>query len=101
MTFNIYFRPDAESDIEEASRWYEQQRVGLGADFLDEVLRYCELISTNPNIYPEIYKSFRRAIINRFPFGIFYKVEEQSIIIIAVMHGSRHPKKWQKRMGQR
>ncbi len=51
MSYRIYLRPDAETDIEEAAKWYEKQRESLGDEFLDEVLSVCETISENPNIY--------------------------------------------------
>lgn len=97
MKFKIFFRPEAENDIENASKWYEEQRDKLGIEFLNEVEKTYKKIVNNPKIYPIIHKSLHRAIINRFPFSIFYKVEKQSIVIIAVMHGSRHPKRWQSR----
>ena len=97
MSYEIHFRPEAESDIEDAAVWYEKQREGLGYDFLDEVLTTCETISENPILYPVIHRHTRRAVIHRFPFGIYYRIEEEIIVVVAVMHGSRHPKHWQKR----
>ena len=93
----MHLRPEAETDIEEAARWYEQQRGGLGDEFLDEVSMTLAAISDNPRLYPVVHKDARRALIHRFPFGIYYRVEETAIIVIAIMHGSRHPKRWQRR----
>lgn len=93
----MFFRPEAEADIEEAAGWYEKQRKGLGHAFLDEVLSVCEAISENPNRYPVIHRHTRRAVIHQFPFAIYYQVVEESIVVVAVMHGSRHPKRWQQR----
>ncbi len=98
MSYSVYLRSDAETDIEEAAKWYEKQREGLGDEFLDEVLSVFETISNNPYVYAVIHRRIRRAIINRFPFGIYYRIEEDSLVIIAVMHGSRHPKRWQQRI---
>jgi plasmid stabilization system protein ParE len=44
-----------------------------------------------------LHRETRRAVVRRFPFGVFYKVEEASIVVVAVMHGSRHPKQWKQR----
>lgn len=93
----IYIRPEAEIDIEEAALWYEKQSKGLGEEFLDEIHAAGAIIAVNPKIYQPIYKNIRRAVIRRFPFGIFYHVEEDAIVVFAVMHGSRHPKNWKKR----
>ena len=97
MNLRVHLRPEAETDIEEAAAWYEKQCEGLGDEFLDEVLGVCETISENPHMYPVVHRHTRRAVIHRFPFGIYYRVEKESIVVVAVMHGSRHPKRWQKR----
>ncbi|MBL0716858.1 MAG: hypothetical protein JJV89_02305 [Desulfosarcina sp.] len=44
-----------------------------------------------------VHRHTRRARIHRFPFGIYYRIEEESLVVVAVMHGSRHPKRWQQR----
>lgn len=97
MNLSIHFRPEAESDVEEAAFWYKKQREGLGYEFLNEVAGLCNTISDNPRLYPVVYRGVRRAIVHRFPFTIYYRIEEKFIVVIAVMHGSRHPKRWQKR----
>lgn len=98
MSYRIKFRPEAEKDLEKSAKWYEEQRENLGFDFLDEVDKKCHIIQQDPLIYEEAYKNLRRVVVNRFPFNIFYFVEGKSIIIVAVIHGSRHPQKWQKRV---
>ena len=97
MSLRIYLRPEAEADVEEAAVWYEKQREGLGGEFLDEVLSVFETISCNPSMYPVVHRHTHRAVIHRFPFGIYYRTEGKMIVVVAVMHGSRHPKRWQKR----
>ena len=97
MKYTVHLRPDAEADIEESAMWYENQAQGLGDSFLDEVLNTLEVISENSYIYAVVHRQTRRALIDRFPFAIYYRIEEDSLIIIAVMHGSRHPKRWQNR----
>ena len=97
MKFIVHLRPETETDIEEAVVWYEKQREGLGGEFLDEVLSACKRISENPNICPVVHRHTRRTIINRFPFGIDFRIEENAIVVVAVIHGSRHPKQWKQR----
>ena len=71
----VHLRPEA--DIEEAAAWYEKQRERLGNEFLYEVPGACETISENPNLYPVVHRHTRRAVIYRFPFGIYYRIEEE------------------------
>ncbi len=97
MSYKLTYRPEAEFDIDETAKWYEKHRTNLGFEFIDKVEKKGRIIESNPFLYEKAYKSLHRAVIDRFPFNIFYMVEEKSIIVVAVMHGSRHPKKWQKR----
>ena len=97
MSFRVYIRPEAETDIEEAALWYEEQRQGLGQEFLDEVLGLCKTISENPAMYPVAHRRTRRALIRRFPFGVYFRIEDEQVIVVAVMHGSRHPRNWRQR----
>jgi plasmid stabilization system protein ParE len=98
VKYKVHIRPDAETDIERAAAYYEMQRKGLGDEFLDEVLRAFKRISDNPYMYAAVHRQTRRALIRRFPFAAYYRIEEDSLAVIAVMHGSRHPKEWQKRI---
>ena len=77
--------------------WYENQRQGLGKDFLDAVSNSLKIIAERPFLYPIIYRNTHRALIHRFPFGIFYRVEKELIVVIGVMHGSRNPRRWKER----
>jgi plasmid stabilization system protein ParE len=93
----VYVRPEARDDIEQASTWYERQRPGLGDNFLEQVLDALDRIAENPETYPVVHRQTRRAVLRRFPFGVFYRVEVDAIVVIAIMHGSRDPRAWQRR----
>jgi plasmid stabilization system protein ParE len=93
----VHFRQEAETDVADAAAWYENQSAGLGTEFLDEILTTCNSISENPQMYPILHRDTRRAVIHKFPFGLYYRFENDLVTIVAVMHGSRDPNKWQKR----
>ncbi|MEA3355754.1 MAG: type II toxin-antitoxin system RelE/ParE family toxin [Candidatus Bipolaricaulota bacterium] len=97
MTLQVRLRPEAEQDVEEEARWYEQQKEGLGQEFIDQVLLTVRSIGEQPALYPRVLRNVRRALIHRFPFGIYYRVEEEYIVVVAVMHGSRSPQRWKRR----
>jgi plasmid stabilization system protein ParE len=97
VSLEVYFRPEAESDLSDAAEWYESQQSGLGKHFLDEVLRACRHISENPEMYPILHRRTRRAIIHKFPFGLFYRVEKTGVVVFGVLHASRDPKTWKER----
>ena len=97
MILTVHVRPEAEADIDDAAVWYETQRMGLGQDFLDETLCMFDTILRNPHMYSVLHRQTRRAIMHCFPFGVFYRIEGDSIVVIAVLHGSRHPSRWKER----
>ncbi len=97
MSLEVRFRKEAERDLLDAVFWYEEQRRGLGSDFLAEIQTSLAALAENPMRHPVIHKNIRRALVRRFPFGIQYRVEPALIIIVAVMHGSRNPGHWKKR----
>ena len=97
MTQAVRLRPEAEQDLLEAAFWYEEQRTGLGIQFLDEALTIFSGIAEGPSMYPTVHRDTRRALMHRFPFGVYYRVENAAIVVVAVMHGSRDPRRWKKR----
>jgi plasmid stabilization system protein ParE len=97
MTFEIWLRLEAEQDLSDAAVWYEERLAGLGHQFLDEALAAFTSIAEAPLRYLVVHRNTRRALIHRFPFGIYYRVETDTIVVIAVMHGSRDPHRWKTR----
>jgi plasmid stabilization system protein ParE len=97
VTLHVRLRSEAEHDLEDAARWYEEQRRGLGQQLLDEAMRTFGSIADQPTMYPEVGREAHRALIHRFPFGIYYRIEDASVVVVAVMHGSRHPRHWKSR----
>ena len=97
MTRELIFRSEAELDLEDALRWYDQfdddlpdQFLGALDDVLDEVQLY-------PRMYPVVDLDIRKAPLNRFPYGIFYIVYEDEIAVIGIVHDRRDPEVWMAR----
>ena len=84
-------RPEAELDVFEASLWYEQERDGLGAVFLQTLRRVLARIEASPLQFPLVTTDVRRAVLPRFPFGVFLFVDADAVVVIAVMHLHRRP----------
>ena len=97
MIFEGRLRPEAEQDLADVVGWYEESRQGLEHEFLDEILTMLSRIPDTPLMYPNVHRNTRRAIIQRFLFGIYYRVEDSTIVVVAVMHGSRNPRRWENR----
>jgi toxin ParE1/3/4 len=93
----LILRPEAEKDLAEAYEWYETQFQGLGSDFLLHVEAALSSLQRSPQGYPVIYKSVHRCLVRRFPYGIFYLVEKERIIVLGILHARRDPRTWQDR----
>ena len=91
MRYNIVILSEAEADIDNAYIWYELRQINLGNKFFKKVEESIKFISNNPYGYKEIYKGIRRYVINKFPYGIYYKlnIEHKEIQIIGVIHFKR------------
>ncbi len=77
----------------ESFEWYENQLIGLGDDFLNDVNNCINKIEKNPTFYGFIEKKYRRINLKRFPFVIIYEVINTDIVIYAVFHTSKNPNK--------
>ncbi len=97
MSFALVVRPAAERDVAEARDWYEDQRGGLGSEFLTAVEDVFARIREWPEMYAVEYRGVRRARVNRFPYVVYYRLVEAGVQVIAVMHGSRDPRAWRSR----
>ncbi|MBO1347320.1 MAG: type II toxin-antitoxin system RelE/ParE family toxin [Hormoscilla sp. GUM202] len=115
MTYNILIQPEAELDLIEAYNWYEERSQGLGDEFITAVDICLSLIQRNPLSYPVVAVSpgndkstkgetqdeqFHRALVRRFPYEIFYRISDETIVVLACFHGRRNPQWWQNRIGK-
>lgn len=97
MKRTLLIQPEAERDLAEGLAWYEEQRPGLGQEFIMGVEAALETIECHPESHPRVHGDTRRALLRRFPYGVFYLLEPDRIIVLAVMHAARDPRQWQKR----
>jgi plasmid stabilization system protein ParE len=93
----VEFRPAAVADIEEAAVWYERQQSGLGEGFLAAVSDALVLITANPQLGPAIHRETHRVLLRRFPYGLYYRVLDGRILVVACMHARRDPQRWRSR----
>lgn len=91
----LELRPRAERDIVVARQWYDQQRLPLGTEFLDEAFRTIRNVVSSPFQYPVIYRQTRRALLTRFPFALYFRTSGNTVVVVGVLHTRRNPRKWQ------
>lgn len=101
MTYSLFFLPELEEDSVNGYTWYEEKGTGLGEDFLRIFYALAEEIRRYPLIYQTVYKDFRRCLLKRFPYAIYYRVEKDKIIVYGLFHCARDPKTLKKNLSVR
>ena len=77
MSYKLILRQEAERDLVEAYKWYEEKVPGLGTDFMAVIERSLESIQENPARFPVMYHNVHRALMRRLPYGIFFLGERK------------------------
>jgi len=98
MDAELVIAPEAQKDVEEAYSWYEDRRPGLGEEFLGCVDACIQAICRIPELYPKIYEDYRRTLVRRFPYAIFYEYVGGKVYVYSIFHTSRNPEKWRNRL---
>ncbi len=86
MKWHLHTRPEAEQDIAAARDWYDEVQTGLGDAFLDEISAAIHQLTCHPETPRLYYLNFRRILLRRFPYKVFYQVIGQRIVISRVLH---------------
>ena len=94
MTSPLVLRTRVRHDIERAARWYEDEREGLGAEYVAAVDRTLTAIERLPLRYPEAHKHVRRALVARFPYAAFFVVDPEQVVVLAILHQAADPSSW-------
>ena len=94
----LKFHPEVSSEIKSSYLWYQEQAKGLGEAFIDELENSYQAIIEFPQIWPLFQKKFRKFLLAKFPFSVIYRENNSTIYVVAVMHNSRKPGYWLRRI---
>jgi hypothetical protein len=94
----FYFHPEAEKEFMYSVDYYEEIESGLGYEFAIEAYSAINRAIEFPNAWSIIGDSIRRSLVKRFPFGKLYSIEQNSLLILAVMNLHQEPNYWKERV---
>ena len=94
------FHPEARLEYLDAAAYYAAARPGLGAEFSREIESVIAQICEAPTRWGFFEQDVRRCLARRFPFAVLYSIEGDYLLIVAIMHCSREPGYWRRRVGQ-
>jgi toxin ParE1/3/4 len=89
----IALTPRATNELREAAAWYGLHRAGLGVEFLDAFEATLDQIKQYPEGQRVSSPDVRHALFARFPYGVFYTIEAERIVVLAVLHSRRDPRR--------
>jgi len=92
VRLRVRLRPEACAEIAHARDWYEARRAALGDEFVAEVDALLSKVAEHPAAYPRVRRAVRRAVLRRFPYAVYFRVIEEAVVVLAVVHGHRHPR---------
>lgn len=100
MAAELVMAEEAELDVADAYAFYERQRVGLGEDFLARVDACIQGILRAPTARAFFLADYRRALVRKFPYAVYYTYEEAAgrVIVYCIFHTSRDPNKLRERL---
>ena len=99
MSRKLIVTKEAEADLLDGYLSYEEKQEGLGWRFMDQIELAFDRMLPNPFLYQEVETDIRRAVTHTFPYLVFYTFDEQTVQILAVIHGSQDPASINKRLG--
>lgn len=101
MTYRLRLRGLARGDVLRARNWYEREAPHMVPAFLGELRSLVASIEENPLMYPKVLDEVRRALMTRFSHAIYFTVEQESILVLAVTHQARDEETWKRRVPRR
>ena len=94
MLNKVKFAKEATNEFRESVKWYELKAKGLGLKLADEIDSTIERIKLNFDLYPKVVENIRRIQVNKFPYSLFYKIENNTLVILRILHHKRKPIEW-------
>lgn len=94
----LVISPEVEQDLGAAYTWYEERRAGLGEEFMSCVDACVQGISRIPEAPPIVHQNYRRGLVRRFPYAVYYEYAAGVVTVYGVFHTARDPEKWRERL---
>ncbi len=88
-------------DVLQVNNWYESKSYGLGDEFLRVFRASVVILPDYPNLHPEVFAPFRRVLLRRFPYSVYYVVYNDAIHVVGLFHEASNPRRLRKSLRKR
>ena len=89
------------TEIDDALSWYREQGPELPDRLLREIRISIDKLAPFPEAFHTLFEPYRRLRLVRFPYSLVFRVESDTIIIVAFLHQQSDPAKWRKLLDKR
>jgi plasmid stabilization system protein ParE len=94
MALPVVYRRKVGRDLASGFGYYEGQSEGLGEKFLAAVDSAFNALERYPEMFSRVHGEVRRAVVSKFPYAVFFRVEPKRVVVLTVLHTARDPKLW-------
>jgi hypothetical protein len=91
MRYSIRFLPEVADDAVAAYAWYESRVPGLGDEFLRLFYASADEIPESPRLYQEVHAGFRRRLLRKFPYAVYFRIAQDQVVVFGLFHCARDP----------
>jgi plasmid stabilization system protein ParE len=97
VSLPVVIRPEAQQDLLDARDWYDRQQFGVGDKFTAEFNAVIENLMARPQLFGVVWHDVRAGHLRRFPYIVHYRILDDQVEVLAVLHARRHHSTWQSR----
>jgi toxin ParE1/3/4 len=101
MTYALRFLPQVEADARNGRAWYDRKSAGLGVEFLRVFYACAVELTRDPEVYPRVHGDFRRRLLRRFPYAIYFRIQGEYVVVFGLFHCARDPRRLRRELGDR
>lgn len=94
MALPVVYRRKVGRDLAGGFGYYEGQSEGLGERFLAAVDSAFDAIERYPEMFSRVHGEVRRAVISKFPYAVFFRIDPKRVVVLTVLHTARDPELW-------
>jgi plasmid stabilization system protein ParE len=92
VPYSVRYKRAAAAEIEVAISRYAQPEINQASAFVKDLERTESHLRTQPALYQRVEGEIRRAVLRRFPYSLFYIIEQDQVIVLAFTHQHQKPR---------